>query len=237
MLPNKKDRKDEYDYYITLEEIKVLLKVVNQPKVRPHHKLMTWFLILTGRRVGEICAVQVQDFQGHKDFDFSKLQVRLEKTGQVVTVPIVEPLQQMIVEYLTKYHDRLVGGYLFPKSGFKALERPFMETKDYHAFFSKARQRASKWLPSFSEVYPNGIHRIHPHTLRHFFEDYGLELTNSLLFVKELMGYKDISTVLVYANRKRIREQVPKYYDQHMNNLCKKLDGLTEGQEALNKWS
>jgi len=65
-------------------------------------------------------------------------------------------------------------------------------------------------------------------------KDLELELSgNKSARIQELMGYEDIGTVLVYANRKRIREQIPNYYNKNMSALGKKLDSLVEGQETL----
>lgn len=233
MLQSNKETKDEYDYYMTFEEMQVLVKCVNMPRVKDKFKLMTWMLILTGRRVGEICAVQVQDFLGHKEFDFSRLNVRLEKTGKVLMITICEPLQAMIKEYIVKHHQEILGGYLFTRMRPGCFNRPFMRTEEYGAFFSKLRRRAVDYCPGYAEVFPNGQHRIRPHTIRAFFETYGLDCTNSLLFVKELMGYSDIATVVVYANKKKVRDELPGYYNKQMNDLGQKLSTLCKGQETL----
>ncbi len=235
MLPsNGKPEIKEHDYYITPEELSILVKEMRSKKTKKDHwELATWFLILTGRRISEVLATQIQDFPLYKNFNFSKWTVRLAKTNKVITLPIVEPLQDLIKQYVIKHQDKLVGGYLFPNTTTSYFDKPYRTPEQYGAWFSKLRRRCGERHPGFKEKYPDGVYRIHPHTLRHFFQTLAWDKTRSLLFIKELMGYRDAKTVQIYVSKAEMRGKIPEYMERHITPLAHMLTGLQPGQKSL----
>jgi integrase len=242
MLPdNGKAVKQEYDYCPTDEELMALLRYVAERKVRPHFKLITWLLAFTGRRPSEVLALNIRDFPGVHDLDFSKAWMRLAKQNKVVQIHLVEPLQRAVIEYLypktgagRRGLRNLPGGWLFPSRSCNSVyDRPFMRAEDYGAFFSKARRALWDQYPGFKEKNPStGIYRIHPHSLRHWFETHAAEASNPI-FVKELMHYSRLETVMTYVSTRKAREKIPAFMEQHYGPLLQMARGMVPGQQCL----
>lgn len=241
MLPdNGKEVKQEYDYCPTDDELMALMRYVAGRKVRAHNRLVTWLLAFTGRRPSEVMAINIRDFPGVQELDFSRVWMRLAKQNKLVLIYLIKPLQDAILDYLypplgskRRGLRNLPGGYLFPSKEYDPFGRPFMRPEDYGAFFSKARRGLWDQYPGFRERNPaTGIYRIHPHSLRHWFETHAAEASNPL-FVKELMHYSRLETVMTYVSTKKARERIPAFMEQHYAPLIAVAQGLLPGQQCL----
>lgn len=245
MLPsNGKKTQSQYDYFMTDEEAMAILRYCTDRKVSAHWKLAMNMLLFRGLRPSEVLAMNVRDFPGLAELDFSRVWVRIAKTNEEVELYLVKPLADMVRDYLlepvgrSKYgakarFSQLPSGYLFPKKSMWFTERPFMRSEDLGAFFSKVRKALWSRYPGFKERSPKGVYRIHPHTCRHWFQTRAALIEKDAYFLKELMHYKKLDTPLHYISSTALREKVPRFLEDNYGSVMRCAVGLKRGQLTM----
>lgn len=233
MLPdNGKKIKVRYNYHMSLEELKILLN-----HLREHYDIK-WFLIVIlqfclGLRASEVLAIQIWDFKDH----FNYLNYRSAKTNKLIyDEPIMEPLKNLLIAYITNNLHRLEDGYLFPVYTGKRRKGKFLTTISYLASWSKWRKTIGQEYPRFLDHYIIGNqkrYRISSHSLRRLHRTILKNNIQDLYIVKELCNYSDYKTLERYINEQEIIERKENYLLPIFTPLAKQLMMLGQGQKQL----
>lgn len=234
MPDSGKKVKQEYDYIVSDEEIQILLQ--ESQRLSPKFRLWMWMAVFTGRRSSEICAMRIIDWiSDWKNLDFSRVMIRQAKTNKLEEQYIVTPLRHMIKEYVMKYHEHLHGGWLFPTPRCKGyFGKQHIRPEDVGAMFSKLRKRLGKTWPGFLDRNPvTGIYRVHPHSIRHWHATRAARITKDPLFVKALLGWQRLETVMHYMSLKAAKEEVPEFLEEHYGGVARYVEGLGAGQQTI----
>lgn len=219
MIQTENDRSD-YEYYMTDEEVRLLLRDADE-NASPKWRLYIYLSLLLGRRSQVTLAMNMFDFPGIKELDVSRVEVKENKDGKRHIIPVPEVLQDIILEYIYIYRDTLIGGYFFPANHQSRWKRPYINSQSASAYFSKARKRIGG---SFLEKYDNGQHRIHPHTLRHWYQSRIAHIEKDPYILQRLMGYQKMESVLSYVRKAN--------YHSHARSL---VDGAFSGLGVVPK--
>lgn len=226
----------DHDYYITDEEVKQLLRDADE-RATPKWQLYIYLALFLGRRSQVTLAINIRDFPGWKNLDLSRLTVRENKrrrTERVHTIPVPEILQEILLEYIYIFRDTLYKGYLFPAAQRSRFKRPYEKSESASAYFSKARARIGG---TFLERYEGGVYRIHAHTLRHWYETRIAEIEKDPYFLKKLMGYESLDTVLSYVRVKDYNHKAAKVLDNAFSGFLKDMVHTSPDQSTLGEFS
>ena len=118
-------------------------------------------------------------------------------------VPIGEPAQQAIDQYLTELDPQL---------------RRFDDGRDDHRLLlsntGRPLERVAVWQIVRRYAKRVGLDHVHPHKLRHSFATHLLAGGADLRVVQELLGHADITTTQIYTHvdHTRIREVVTRHH-------------------------
>lgn len=202
MLPDNGRRvKPKNNYHITPEELKFLFNYIRL-HCDTKYEIIISLMAFRGMRPKEALACNMLDFSE----SYTKLTYREAKTNKIRhNQTIVKPLAKRIATYISMNKHRLTDGWLFPyntkktrSKGGKIYIQPFMDSMTFAVYFSKIRWALAKNYNSFNEKYmfkyKNGrskfVYRIHPYSLRRFFETYFYINNNyNLALLKEIMDY------------------------------------------------
>lgn len=192
----KKRRRTKPNYFITDDEVKIMWQFSDRwgPKV----KMMLGFALFRGLRIGEICAINIMDFQE----DFTKLRVLLEKSHIEDTLPLIPELTAMIKEYISKNMHTFKDGYLFPYYTSKK-KYPYMSPGSAEDILYKMRRELGKEHESFLDfVEFEGYkrHRIGWHSCRRWFETRLYDHLQDRKKLADIMRYLKVGTVDTYLD-------------------------------------
>lgn len=236
MLPENGIRqgKKKYHYYITDDEVRALLGYAD--RCSPKWKLLVHMALFAGLRANELCWVNIADFPGWKNLDFSKLSIRVCKTGDEEERPINTHLQEMLREYVILYDGRFPGGYLFPSHWQSRYKRPVIGTETIGAWFAGVRKRIKKTCPGFDELFPTGKYRIHWHVLRHWFQTRITRIEKDPYFLRQLMSYRSIDSVLSYVRVEDYKARAARVMEDGFKDVFKNLELYGPGQTTINQF-
>jgi len=243
---NHNDRKGgPQDYFATTEEVRIILQEAENTNgyrqhVTPFWKVFLYMLAFTGIRQSEARAIHLDDFPGGKQMDFSKLRVRRAKTGKIGTKYVIEPVQEMIKQYVVDYRDWLAnkGHWLFPSGRAReGRKRPFVSAAGANAMFSKLRDRAGEYHEGFNEYYEDARrYRIQLHSLRHWHGKMCHEITEDPHFVKEMLGHENMETTYeYYVDPQAMEDKEKDVYEEHLSPHSD-VGEVKQGQEPLSEF-
>ena len=195
-----KKKTDEEMLFWTVNEFNAALQGVKRYEARVAISILFW----TGLRVGELLALQ------EDDFDFQNLRLRVNKSFQRIndedvitepktarskrTIDITQALADTVQEYIKALYDYQPGQRLFPV------------TKKYISYQIDAACKAT------------GVKRIRVHDLRHSHAAMLISLGTDILLVSERLGHENVETTLnVYAH----------LYPSHRSETTDKMEKIS----------
>jgi len=155
--------------YLTQNELNNLLKNIRKDQ----HKLGIALMGYAGLRVSELCSLRVCDIYLARGY----LKI-LGKGNKERIVPLTNPLQRQVEQYLKRY-----GSNLTPES--------FLLGRTRVAWHYVVKKYASANL---------GRNDIHCHTLRHSFATALYEKGATIERIAELLGHANINTTMIYSH-------------------------------------
>ncbi|MBM4320739.1 MAG: site-specific tyrosine recombinase XerD [Deltaproteobacteria bacterium] len=149
-------------------------------------------LYATGLRVSELVGLTLGRVELRRGFVVVEGKGRKERP-----VPVGEPAQRLLLEYLRQGRPKLLaatGGRAHDAVFVTQRGGPMTRQNFWHLLRVHARKAGIAQLPS-------------PHELRHSFATHLLERGADLRVVQQLLGHADISTTQIYThvNRERLR--------------------------------
>ena len=200
------------------------------PGVKYRNQLMIQFLVETGVRCGELLNIKIEDINWHQETvkvlrrandagDMRKYQPLVKTMGREIPISfdLCEKLKVYIYSFRNQEPLAKKHGYLFvaAKGG-----RP-LSLKSVNKMFDKIRE-ASESLPV----------TLHPHILRHTFNDIFSQLMDEkgidpVLEEKirlELNGWKQGSQMPAHYSKRRIKEKAKEILKQKQEEEIKKND-------------
>jgi len=168
--------------YLTQDELKRLLKVVKTASVRDYAIFLLSYR--HGLRASEVGLVQLEDI----DFSRRKFFVKRLK-GSLSGEQLMWPDEVKAI----KRYLKIRGEYLGPL--FLSRNKNPISRGQLHYLFRKYAEKAG--IPE---------HKRHFHTLKHSLAVHLLDAGADIMFVRELLGHKNIQNTLIYAqitSRKR----------------------------------
>lgn len=153
----------------------------------------------TGIRVGELCALRIQDL----DFYNSSIIV-MGKGGKERYLPIYDNIKNALLDYLEFSRNELLK-----------------KSKKGHTDILFLNYRGGPLTPRGVRVILNNINmkaandlKISPHMLRHSFATHLLDNGADLRSVQELLGHANLSTTQIYTHvsKEQLKEEYMKYH-------------------------
>ncbi len=176
--------------------------------------LIILLFYVTGIRSAELVSINIEDFRD----DFRTLKVK-GKGGKERLIPIVEPVRQIILQYISK---------------FKALN--ICISPNFPLFLSKADRRISANMiyrivrRDLSEA---GVHgRKSPHVLRHTFATQLLNSGADMREIQELLGHSSLQATQLYTHN-TISTLCKTYQSAHPRGGSAKSSGEEENGGAV----
>lgn len=168
-LPNPKKNKPLPEI-LTIQEIKKLIEVTNNPK----HRLIIKMLYGTGLRVSEIVSLKKEDL----NFEENLIKINLAKGKKDRFVKIPTSIENELKSYCNLNNLNI----LFPSNRGGKLTKNTIQ---------KIVQNSAK---------KSGIKkRVYPHLLRHSFATHLFEQGTDLRLIQKLLGHSDIKTTQIYT--------------------------------------
>lgn len=151
----------------------------------PHLRPLLVLLLGTGLRKGEALALRWEDV----DFDGSLIRITMSKSGKARTVPISEPVRQVLVELWAERERRSEGVIcVLPKPGCEDPRRlVFSGLREFKRSFKTACCRA-------------GLKDLRPHDLRHTFATWAVKSGVDIATLSELLGHSSKTMSLRYCH-------------------------------------
>lgn len=179
------ERQKALPVVLSQQEVKQLLSA---PKLLKHRLILS-MLYGCGLRNFELCNIKLADI----DFDRKQLHVRKGKNRKDRYVPLCDMLIRGI-----KKHIESEGPveYLFNGKS---------RTGEYIALTSRGVQWAAREARSKSGIKK----KVTTHSLRHSYATHLLEMGTDIITLKELLGYEDIQTTILYLHVSRVGRKAP----------------------------
>lgn len=176
--------------YLTIDEFKQIEQYINTKIFSPSMRMALTVMIYTGVRVGDLIQLKREDFkEGFKILDFV-----MQKTGERLRIALPKKVSNSLFEYWYKYKHRFRNHYLFfasysNQSNEKHLQRSSIELR--------VRQMCRDL--NLDDTYFKNLHRVTPHTFRHFVA-WRINEVAGLKAASEWLGHKDTRTTSKYIN-------------------------------------
>ena len=208
MSIKSKKTTDKLVDYLTEEQIREL---INKPGIetpmRYKHKLILCLLYDTGARVQEICNLRV------KDISFQKIStIKLTGKGNKTRfVPISNELSQFLLDYIHQFKKTYKDEFLVLNKDGHQMSRDGIE------YIIK------KYTSEIHMINPTFPEKVHPHMFRHSKAVHMVSANVPLIYIRDFLGHKDISTTMIYAKadikqkQKAIDSLVPKLIENETN--------------------
>jgi len=149
--------------------------------------LLVWY----GRRIGEVMALTVDDFDLRRGDNgvIRFLQLKTRKQRHKVTLPVIPQLKKFINEYINKELN------------------PFGHKK----LFDISTRQARNVVYTYTEKYLG--RRLRPHAFRHAIGDY-LTRVRGIAYAQYWLGHSSIAITEIYThyNYKTIEEELPEEF-------------------------
>lgn len=202
--------------YMSMDEIKTLLSIPNiKNDSEFKHLIILTLLYETGARVSELINIKLEDI----DF-INKYIVLHGKGNKTRSVPISKEVLNMLNNFIKRFNIAEQNSYLLGSKYSDRISRFGVQyVIDIYVKQAKAK-------------YPNYyIKKITPHSFRHSRAMHLLESGVNLIYIRDILGHKSITTTEVYAKtnpeikRKAIEENSQSIHvkDKYSNNTKQDL--------------
>jgi integrase len=231
-------KQKKINYFMTVQEAKIIWQHVCET-YSTKYAIMMGFMMFRGMRIGEVCAINLYDFQ---DSRFQKLNIILEKSHILDSFPILGEFNKMLKEYVMKNRHTFKDGYLFPFYTNKRLQHSHIDTKTFGAWFSKVRKalaaQGHTWAVERNRfVHKDGTgvwrYRIGPHSCRRFFETQFWEKHKDKMMLRDIMRYRSSDVVDVYINPYETWKNEQQILDSTFGDLWADFSNVGKGQTKL----
>lgn len=158
-------------------------------------------MVILGIRTSEAISIRLHQIRGNR------LVLKLRKTNKIHERIMPNYLKNIIYEYIYEYKGYFREGYIFPPLNNQS--RNLHLSRNTLCWVMKEfrdKYKLNDWY--YQRRDGNKLYRISPHTLRHAFTSRILQETNDLMFVKDVVGWNKLQTVVTYASAfKRIERE------------------------------
>ncbi len=185
----------------TLEELTKFLEAVKEPR----HKLLFEYQAYLALRVGEVCKLNIRDF----DFNTRELKIKTEKAHTLDVLIVPRFLFEETLAYVRERTKEIDGaqGYLFYTDKTRShTDKPYFDLDYIRKVF-----RYYISLTGLNEVYdttdettPNRakrrLHRLTTHSLRHFgITAFNRAVGGDIMLTKAYARHREVSSTQVYV--------------------------------------
>ncbi|HME87424.1 MAG TPA: tyrosine-type recombinase/integrase [Candidatus Nanoarchaeia archaeon] len=222
---------------MTTDEAKTLWKYAGRWGTK--FQIMLGFALFRGMRIGEICALNIYDFQ---DAGFQNFNIIFEKSHIQDSLPLLKEFNLLLKEYILKNLHTFKDGYLFPYHNSKRHAR-HMTANTASACFSKLRKILGKEYPEFLEGTEVQVgnetqkrYRIAWHSCRRWFEttlyDSGMKVEE----IADIMRYQKKETVYTYLDPYKTWKREKEILQQTFGELFNEFNNVSSGQTKLSNY-
>lgn len=212
--------------YLSMDEIKILLSIPNVKDDNEFRHLMILTLLYeTGARVSELINIKLNDI----NFNNTPYIILHGKGDKTRSVPISRDVSNMLKIYLNRFNINEQDDYILKnRLNYKITRDGVQYIID--TYVNKAKEK-----------YPNYYNsKITNHSFRHSKAMHLLEAGVNLVYIRDILGHKSITTTEVYAKtnpeikRKAIEDNSQsikvndKYDDKNKNDLLNWLKNYVE---------
>lgn len=156
--------------YLTIDEVKA---IINSPS-NDKEKMILSTLYYTGARINELININTSDI----NFDNKSLKI-IGKGNKIRIVPLIDEYMNLLKNYISK--NNISNNEILLKSN----------QKDKYTS-NGIRYIISKYTKNIS-------FKVTPHTFRHSIASHLLEADTSIIYIRDFLGHKHISTTEIYA--------------------------------------
>lgn len=171
--------------YLSLEEVKALFSVFNiNDDNEFRHLIILTLLYETGARVSELINIKLYDI----NFNSTPHIILHGKGNKTRTVPIAKDVSKMLKVYLNKFNIAEQSDYIFKNKFNKKITRDGVQ------------YIIDSYIKRAKEKYPNYYNqKITNHSFRHSKAMHLLEAGVNLIYIRDILGHKSITTTEIYA--------------------------------------
>lgn len=212
--------------YLSIDEIKSLLSIPNiKDDNEFRHLIILTLLYETGARVSELINVKLIDI----NFNNTPYIILHGKGNKTRSVPISKDVSNMLKTYLNRFNIKDQNDYILKN---KLNEKITRDGVQYII---------DTYIKRAKEKYPNYyIQKITNHSFRHSKAMHLLEAGVNLIYIRDILGHKSITTTEIYAKtnpeikRKAIEDNsqtikvADKYSTKNKNELLEWLKNYVE---------
>ena len=212
--------------YLSMDEIKILLSTPNVKDDNEFRHLMILTLLYeTGARVSELINIKLNDI----NLNNTPYIILHGKGNKTRSVPISKDVSNMLKAYLNRFNINEQNDYILKNRLNGKITRDGVQYI-IDTYINKAKEK-----------YPNYYNqKITNHSFRHSKAMHLLEAGVNLVYIRDILGHKSITTTEVYAKtnpeikRKAIKDNSQsikvndKYDDKNKNDLLNWLKNYVE---------
>ncbi len=170
--------------YMSMDEIKILLSIPNIKNNNEFkHLIILTLLYETGARVSELINIKLEDINF-----VNKYIILYGKGNKTRTVPISKDVLSILDNYIKRFNIIDKNSYLLGSKYSDKISR-FGVQYIIDNYIKKAK-----------DIYPNYYNqKITPHSFRHSKAMHLLEAGVNLIYIRDILGHKSITTTEIYA--------------------------------------
>lgn len=187
------------------DELEKFLGAINEPRF----KLLFEYQAYLGFRVGEVCKLNVGDF----DFEKRELRVHTEKAHTLDVMRVPQFLYDETLDYI-RAHTREIDdaqGYLFFKDKKRSgTDVPYLNLNyvrgvfRYYISLSGLNQVYDATEESVPDRAKRNLHRLTTHSLRHYaITKFNRAVAGDIMLTKAYARHRDVSSTQVYIHTSR----------------------------------
>ncbi len=187
------------------EELDKFFAVIKEDRFR----LLYSYQAYCGLRVGEVCQLNVKDF----DFNIRELRVKTEKAHTLDTLRVPQFLFEQTLEYIREHTieiDKAQGYLFYVDKRHSRTDKPYIDLNYIRNTF-----RYYISLAGLNEVYDESeesvqgrtkrsLHRLTTHSLRHYaITKFNRAVGGDIMLTKAFARHREISSTQVYVHTSR----------------------------------
>lgn len=187
--------KTGYIKYITDDEFIIILKYIKKID-SDSMKMLLHMLCYTGLRVGEICKLKTENIvNNYESIEYYPLKKK-NKIKKRRYMP--KFLKTELALYFSNNYKKMRNGFLFPPN--RSSKNLHIQTSSVRMVFVRLRRKTG--IDDYYYTTKNGtkIHRLSPHTLRHYVIYRLFKATGrDLIATRDIIGHNDTKTTEKYV--------------------------------------
>lgn len=196
-----------YTKFMTDAEFKAVRDWVLCNVHSPSSLTAFFFLLYTGTPPVDTLSIKLSDFS----HDLSQAHIVRQKTGRpyIIRIPVV--MRNILTYYIKHYRHRFINGHIFFADFHCSNNNEFLQTSTLRKIMVKCRKELGLEQVYYNCVNGKKLYRISLYTLRHYVaEKLYFASNNDIMFVKDYLNHKKISTTQKYLRGFRNTEYVEK---------------------------